>query len=346
MQSMADGLVAVGADLRVLAFNREAEKLTGISADDAMGRPIEEVLTAKDTQGSIIKLPIYDLAPGAADNIFLEQSDGNAVPVAVVSAPLTGEDGEAAGGVLVMRDMTREREVERMKTEFLSNISHELRTPLTPIKGYAEILGRKDIPPDKVQKFVAGILESTTRLERIVQLLVDFSAMEAGRLAPRTKTIDLSSMVEELAVEWSKRSDRHAVVTEIGAEVPNVVGDELLLRRSIEEVFDNAVKFSPYGGTITVEVKGAGANGSSEGRNVEVSISDEGIGIPSEDIPRIFSDFHQLDGSETRTFGGLGLGLAFVQRIIEAHDGSVTVVSEPQKGTRLTIAIPAAAGAN
>ena len=346
MQSMADGLVAVGADRHVLAFNREAENLTGISAADAMGRPIQEVLTAKDSQGTVIKLPIYELVAGAADNVFLEQPDGHAIPVAVVSAPLTGEDGEAAGGVLVMRDMTREREVERMKTEFLSNISHELRTPLTPIKGYAEILGRKDIPPDKVQKFVAGILESTTRLERIVQLLVDFSAMEAGRMAPRSTTVDLSSMVEELAIEWSKRSDRHAVVTEIGTEVPNVVGDELLLRRSIEEVFDNALKFSPYGGTITVEVKGASANGSAGGRQVEISISDEGIGIPSEDIPRIFSDFHQLDGSETRTYGGLGLGLAFVQRIIHAHDGSVTVVSEPQKGTRLTIAIPAAAGAN
>jgi signal transduction histidine kinase len=147
--------------------------------------------------------------------------------------------------------------------------------------------------------------------------------------------------MEELAIEWSKRSDRHPVVTEIGTEIPNVIGDELLLRRSFEEVLDNAVKFSPYGGTITVGVKGGSTNGHEGARLVEVSISDEGIGIPSEDIPRIFSDFHQLDGSETRTFGGLGLGLAFVQRIVEAHEGSVTVESQPEKGTRLTIAIPA-----
>jgi two-component system sensor histidine kinase VicK len=343
IQSMADALVAVDADKNVLAFNREAERMTGIETSAAMGRPVTEVLTTKDSHGQEVALPIYDLAAGSVDNVFLEPREGKPIPVTVVSAPLVGEGGEAAGGVLVMRDMTREREVERMKTEFLSNISHELRTPLTPIKGYAEILGRKDIPPDKAQKFVAGILESTSRLERIVHLLVDFSAMEAGRLSPKTTPIDISMMVEELATEWSKRSERHSVVTDIHQRVPQVVGDERLLRRSFEEVLDNALKFSPYGGTITLEVKEAAANNGGGFRDVvEVSISDEGIGIPADDIPRIFSDFHQLDGSETRTFGGLGLGLAFVQRIIEAHDGSVTVKSEPDHGTRLTIAIPAA----
>ncbi|MDQ3941351.1 MAG: cell wall metabolism sensor histidine kinase WalK, partial [Actinomycetota bacterium] len=346
IESMADGLVAVDADRKVLAFNREAERLTGIPGDEAIGQPVQNVLTTKDSQGQDVPLPIYDLASGSAENIFVEQRGGKPVPVVAVSAPLTGEEGEAAGGVLVLRDMTREREVERMKTEFLSNISHELRTPLTPIKGYAEILGRKDIAPEKVQKFVAGILESTNRLERIVQLLVDFSAMEAGRLEPRSKTIDISTMVEELATEWSKRSDRHSLVTDIGHQIPDVVGDERLLRRSLEEVLDNAVKFSPYGGTITLEVKrvGTSGNGSDPGGLVEVTISDEGIGIPADDIPRIFSDFQQLDGSETRTFGGLGLGLAFVRRIVQAHDGSVMVESRPEHGTRLTIAIPAAAG--
>ena len=167
--------------------------------------------------------------------------------------------------------------------------------------------------------------------------------MEAGRLEPRSKTIDLSTMVEELAVEWSKRSDRHSVVTDISKQVPEVLGDERLLRRSLEEVLDNAVKFSPYGGTITLAVAGPSGNGHGPGDRVRVSVSDEGIGIPPEDISRIFSDFHQLDGSETRTFGGLGLGLAFVQRIVEAHDGEVTVESEPDRGTRFTISIPAAA---
>lgn len=233
-----------------------------------------------------------------------------------------------------------------MKSEFLSNISHELRTPLTPIKGYAEILTRKDMPPDKTRQFSKGILESTERLERIVELLVDFAALEAGRMSPRTASVDIAEMVEKLAHEWEERTPRHTVVAAVGAKLPKVIGDERLLRRSLEEILDNAVKFSPQGGTITLEVRGAVRGNGHERRHrtrsVEVTVADEGIGIAPGDVSKIFSDFQQLDGSETRTFGGLGLGLAFVRRIVEAHDGTVTVESELEHGTRLTVSIPAA----
>ena len=343
IQSMADGLVATDSEHKVLAFNREAELLTGMKARHALGKPVDTVLRACDANGERVPLPIFDLATGSVDNIFLEKRNGQRTPVAVVSAVLTAEEGDVAGGVAVLRDMSREREVERMKSEFLANISHELRTPLTPIKGYAEILGRKEVPPDKVKKFVGGILEGTARLERIIQLLVDFSAMEAGRLAPRSKPIDMGEIVEKLAEIWEAKTPRHTVVADVSEGLPHVSGDERLLRRSLEEVLDNAVKFSPEGGTIRLEAKGAGAaEGERRQSFVEVTVSDEGIGIPPEDLPKIFSDFHQLDGSETRSYGGLGLGLAFVQRILEAHDGSVSVESTLDQGTRLTISVPAA----
>lgn len=342
IQSMADGLVATDSDHKVLAFNREAELLTGLKARHAMGKPVDTVLRACDANGERVPLPIFDLAPGSVDNIFLEKRNGERTPVAVISAILNAEEGDVAGGVAVLRDMSREREVERMKSEFLANISHELRTPLTPIKGYAEILGRKEVPPDKVKKFVGGILEGTARLERIIQLLVDFSAMEAGRLAPRSKPIDLGELVDRLAEAWEAKTPRHTIVADVSEGLPHVSGDERLLRRSLEEVLDNAVKFSPQGGTIKLEARGAGATTDERRQSfVEVTISDEGIGIPPEDLPKIFSDFHQLDGSETRSYGGLGLGLAFVQRILEAHNGSVSVESVLDEGTRLTISVPA-----
>ncbi|HEV3472884.1 MAG TPA: ATP-binding protein [Actinomycetota bacterium] len=346
MQSMADGLVAINADRTVMLFNREAEKLLGVSVEDVQDRPVEDVLQARDQQGEPINLPIFDLAEGSTGGIFLVSADGGTVPVTIVSAVLRNEEGDTVGGVAVVRDMTREREVERMKSEFLSNISHELRTPLTPIKGYAEILTRKAMPADKTKQFSKGILDSTERLERIVELLVDFAALEAGRLSPRTASVDLAGMVEKLAQDWEERTPRHTVVAAVGAKLPQVMGDERLLRRSLEEILDNAVKFSPQGGTITLEVRGAVRGNGQERRNrtraVEVTVADEGIGIAPEDLSQIFSDFHQLDGSETRTFGGLGLGLAFVRRIVEAHDGTVTVDSEPEHGTRLTVSIPAA----
>ncbi len=340
IESMADGLVAVDSDKKVLAFNAAAEEITGVRADDAIGKAVQEVLDARDSQGGKMSLPIFDLMPGSMDGIYLARPDRDPVPIAVVTALLPGVEGAPPGGVAVVRDMTREREVERMKSEFLSNISHELRTPLTPIKGYAEILGRKDIPPEKAQKFASGILESTGRLERIVHLLVDFAAMEAGRLSPKTTSIDMSDLLSTLTEEWAERSPRHSVSADIASSLPPVVGDERLLRRSIDELLDNAVKFSPEGGTIRVQATSVSGNGRPNA--IAISISDEGIGISPEDVGRIFSDFQQLDGSETRAYGGLGLGLAFVRRIIEAHDGTVAVDSEPKGGTRFTITIPAA----
>jgi two-component system sensor histidine kinase VicK len=341
IQSMADGLVAVDADKNILAFNREAEQLIGVESSKAMGRPVEEVIRTRDPQGQELRLPIYDLAVGSVAGAFIER-DGSTIPVAVTCAVLRAEDGELAGGVAVLRNMTREREIERMKSEFLSNISHELRTPLTPIKGYAEILGRKDIPTDKAQQFAKGILESTGRLERIVELLVDFSAMEAGRLSPRTTPVDVGDLLAKVAEQAQGKTSRHRLIVESKARLPKVLGDERLLRRSLEEILDNAIKFSPDGGTIRLEARGASAGNGAGRRNVEISITDEGIGIPTDDLHKIFSDFHQLDGSETRTYGGLGLGLAFVQRIIEAHAGSIDVQSEPDEGTRFTVTIPAA----
>lgn len=338
IQSMGDGLVAVDGDKRILAFNRQAEKITGVPVAEAIQAPVEEVLDARGSQGEKVALNIFSLDRGPQSGIFVVSRSGKHIPVSVMSAVLVGDDDVPAGGVAVIRDMAREREIERMKTEFLSNISHELRTPLTPIKGYAQILGRKQVPPDKAKQFINGILEQSVKLERIVQLLVDFAALEAGHMAPRTKAIDVGAIIESVATDWEGRAPRHEVVAKVGSRLPKVRGDERLIRRSLEEVVDNAVKFSPRGGTVTLAAV-APRNGGR--KSVQVKVSDQGIGIPEEDIPKIFTDFRQLDGSETRTYGGLGLGLAFVQRIVLAHNGSVQVKSRPDEGTEVTITLPA-----
>jgi signal transduction histidine kinase len=296
----------------------------------------------RDGHGRQVGLPIHELEEGAVSGIYISRRQGAPVPVAVTSAVLRGDGDEAAGGVAVIRDMTREHEMERMKSDFLSNISHELRTPLTPIKGYADLLAGKDIPPERTRTFARGIVEATKRLERIVALLIDFSAMEAGKLAPRARAVDMVSLVRALASEWGERAQHHRVVADVEEDLPAVTGDERLLRRSLEEVLDNAVKFSPQGGTIRLQVRGVNTNGADRASAaVQVAVSDEGIGIPTEELPMIFTGFHQLDATETRSYGGLGLGLAFVQRIIAAHQGDIFVESEPDRGTRLTITIPA-----
>ena len=340
IQSMADALIAVDGQARIVAFNAEAEVMVGRDAGAVMGSPIADVLKVVDSQGESVHLPIYDLGEGTIGGVFLERSHRSPIPVTVTSAILRGERGEGAGGVAVLRDMTQTREVERMKSEFLSNISHELRTPLTPIKGYAEMLAKKDIPLDKQRVFASGILDSTLRLERIVGLLVDFTALEAGRLAPKARMVDMGSVLQRLSAEWSDRASRHQVVAEIEPGLAKVMGDERLLRRSIEEVIDNAVKFSPDGGEIRLVARNEHLNGASGPGRIEVSITDQGIGIDPDDAARVFSDFQQIDASTTRTYGGLGLGLAFVRRIVEAHDGTVEVDLQCTTGTRLIVRIP------
>ncbi|MGH2777103.1 MAG: ATP-binding protein [Actinomycetota bacterium] len=343
IQSMADALIAIDAESNIVAFNAEAEVMTGRDATEVVGLPISKVLTIVDAQDEPVRLPIYDLAEGAVGGVFLKRGRREPVPVTVTSAALRDETGEIAGGVAVLRDMTREREVERMKSEFLSNISHELRTPLTPIKGYADIMSRKEVPPDTQLRFASGILESTVRLERIVDLLVDFASLEAGRLAPKASRVDMAGLLRRLQNEWAERATRHTIVIEVEPNLAKVLGDERLLRRSMEELLDNAIKFSPDGGVVELRARNDPANGRVNAGRIEISVADQGIGIEPDDVARVFSDFQQLDGSQTRSYGGLGLGLAFVRRIVEAHDGTVEVDSSRTGGTRLIVRIPSVA---
>jgi PAS domain S-box-containing protein len=340
IQSMADGLIAVDASRRILAFNTEAELLTGIDSSLALGCNVGEVVDVRDARGERVQLPIEQLEEGSVRDVYVSRRHGAPVPIAVTTAALRDESGQVTGGVAVLRDMSREHELEKMKGEFLANISHELRTPLTPIKGYAEILAM-GVPPEKSTVFGRGILDSTQRLERIVGLLIDYSALEAGRLAPRTASVDLAALAALLAEEWSKKAPAHNVMCSVASKVPLVTGDERLLRRTLDEVIGNAVKFSPDGGPIRIDVRGT----DSATPGVEIIVSDRGIGISPDDVPRIFYDFQQIDGSETRTYSGLGLGLAFVRRIVAAHNGDVSVESVPDRGTKLTISIPASGAA-
>jgi signal transduction histidine kinase len=272
---------------------------------------------------------------------FFSRPDGEQVPVAVSSAPLRDGAGEEVGRVYVFRDMTREYEVERMKSEFLANVSHELRTPLTPIIGYSELMSRRDVPTDRAREFASGILTGARRLERIVAMLVDFSAIEGGRLALSLEDVDLPPVVERSVDAWRERTAKHRFETDVPPGIPAARADATLIGRVIDELMDNAVKYSPEGGRVSVALASENSRGTGL---VRVEVSDQGIGIESGDLDSIFQDFSQVDASFTRSFGGLGLGLAFVKRVVEAHGGTITVTSEPGRGSTFSFTVPAADG--
>ncbi|MCU1485047.1 MAG: hypothetical protein JWN67_1793 [Actinomycetia bacterium] len=333
---MGEALVAVDVEGLVTDFNAAAEELFGTTARQVRGRPVTS-LSLHGPKGDNLGMRLSEppTAPWASEGVVL-RADGAEVPVAVSGAALRGAAGQLAGSVAVVRDMRREREVDRMKTEFLSNISHEMKTPLTPIKGYAQMLASRDLPPDRARAFAAEIVAGARQLERVINQLVNFATMAAGRLEPHPEALKPRAVLDDVVARWSDRlGDEHAVERKVSRGTPDLLVDRRLLDLSLDELLDNAVKYSPDGGRITITASSDG-NGS-----VLVSVADRGVGVPADRLESIFADFAQGDGSSTREFGGLGLGLPLVRHVAQVHGGELTVESTEGQGSTFTLRLPA-----
>jgi PAS domain S-box-containing protein len=336
---MSDALIAVDASGRVTDFNQAAEELSGVSAADARGKPAEQVLDLVSDDGSRLAARLSTPSPMRWSAIAsLIQPDGTNVPVAVSSGALRGANYELVGNVFVLRDLRREREVERMKTEFLSRVGHELRTPLTGILGYSEMLTRRELSPERARIFLEEIVSASKRLLRIVEMVEFFASSTAGRAAMRPELLDVRPIVDQTVDKWTVRVDgNHTVVRRIAHGTPSVNADRRWLSMAIDELIDNAVKFSPDGGRILVS---AGQADNGHGPGVEISVADPGKGMTNEEQDEAWGEFVQGDASDTRPFGGLGLGLALVKRVAEGHGGSVSCLSRPGRGSSFTIFLP------
>lgn len=355
---MGEALVAVDADGIVTECNRAAEELLGRSRADAVGCGLPEVMPVVD--GFTPRLG--ERGAVRAGESLVRTVDGTDVPVAMSIGPLSDLDGSSAGAVVVLRDLRQEREVERLKTEFLSNISHELRTPLTPIKGYADLLASRRLKAEQTERFAKEITGSVHQLERVIGQLVNFATAAAGRLDLAPEPVRAARVVGQAMERWRPRVDSHHRLTRrVERGTPDLFVDPHAIGQALDELIDNAVKYSPDGGRVSVTCQPARpdrarpahrlgslrANGtvSSEpdGRHlVRLAVSDEGIGVSPDAIVALAEDFSQGDGSATRRFAGLGLGLALVERIVRAHGGWVECSSEAGRGSTFSIVVPAA----
>jgi signal transduction histidine kinase len=297
--------------------------------------------------------------------------DGDAVPVVLIAGPLRDSEGRPDGAVLVVRDVRREREVEDLKTSILANISHELRTPLTPIKGYAGVLRDREVDRERTRQFATEIVAGVDQLERVIGQLVTFGAIAAGRLDLAPQPVDPSAVIEAAVVRWRDRvTAPHRLVVDVGAHLPTVLADQAYLDRALDELIDNALKYSPDGGDVALRVgvdgpadaprddasrrADRGDDGNGEARpagaespvgpvsssRVVFTVSDDGVGIEPGQLGQLTDEFAQLDGSATRRFGGLGLGLAFADRIVRAHGGQLMCTSLPGRGTTFSMLWP------
>jgi len=329
------GIMVIDTDWNVSVFNPAAERILGWTSDEVVGRfypaiPEDERDAFKETYGPLMN--------GEADSLELEvqrrRVDGTLVDLVVHAATLHDQDGGTAGILSVFRDVTEQRHVEMIKSDFVSMVSHELRTPLTSIIGYSDLLEQIDLreKPELFHQLLGKIRDRGDRMRRLIDDLLSVSQIQAGPLRLDLERLDMARLVREVALK-ACASDRHTVVFSADDEVGPVFVDSTRLGRVIAHLIENAVKYSPDGGEIEVDV-------SADDGYVRISVTDHGIGIDASDLEHVFDRFTQADMSDTRSFGGVGVGLYLARQVVEAHRGRIEVDSTPGEGSTFTVVLP------
>jgi PAS domain S-box-containing protein len=331
--SMGDALLAADADGHLLMANPAAATLLGHPIEDLLGRRIDGDLGVLADGGTPLIEALDRLAADGPATVRGRTADGERILLGT-AAPLVTDDRDVPDGrVYVLRDVTEQVRAERLKTEIIANVSHELRTPLTPIRGYLELLRHRELPSEQVREFAAHGADAAERLQRTVDALIDLADLEAGRTDVEVQPTHVAALVRPVLERWREREPERQLVRRVPRDLPAVAVDGPLLQRALDQLVDNALKFS----TGTVRVTAAHA-----GTRVRLCVRDEGVGIPEERLLAVLDDFEQADGSATRHIGGLGLGLSIVQRVLGRLGAGFELDSTPGGGTVAAVLLPVA----
>ncbi len=325
LSGIGDGVLVVDADLRVMLMNPVATRIFSLQAPPPNGAPLPE---------SIRRQPIYDLLEEIriAPNDFQMQeidlaplgSDQLRTYQALATPLMVGQTLQ--GIATVLRDITTQKELERMKSNFLSVVSHELRTPLHAIKGFVNIiLMGKTGPVSEIQRdFLETVQEQTNNLQRLIDDLLEFSRLESGRVTLRLQPVDIPVVIEAVVEKLSlaAQSAHVTIINRTPEDLPTILADPWRLEQVVTNLVDNAIKFTPAQGQVTIDAVDLGDY-------IQVSVADTGIGVPAEQRERIFDRFYQVDGGANRQYKGTGLGLTICRHIVEHHRGRIWVESAP-----------------
>jgi two-component system phosphate regulon sensor histidine kinase PhoR len=331
LNNMVSGVILIGESRRILLVNSAVEDLLGYTEKTLIGKlHIEAGLNYGLSQ---LIDRCFITGEKIRDEVHMYFPRERIVDCNL--APYTTEHGEVKGVVTVLHDITAIRRLEKMRSEFVANVSHELRTPITSIKGFAETLldGAMD-DKNVLQNFLEIIYNESERLHRLINDILDLSKIEQKRVPLKIERVNLASLVREIYQNINEKINRK----QIDFQLPHcenlfVEGDHDRLHQIIVNLVDNALSYTPEKGTVAVDII-------EHPEEMELIVSDTGLGIPVRDRERIFERFYRVDKGRARDSGGTGLGLAIVKHLVESHHGRITVESQEGKGSSFKIFLP------
>lgn len=327
--SMSEGVVSFDLEGIIIQSNTPARELLKVQGQEIAGKSIAQCCLFPEIKELFRR--VLEEKQKVREEVILPDRT-----LAVSMAPLRDSLQEMTGGVMVVRDISKERRLETMRRDFVANVSHELRTPLTLIQGYAEALGEGLATGEEARQEMVGIIrDETNRLQRLVNDLLDLAKMQSGNLQLTTGPLNIPVLLKRAIHPFKPLARERNVELKLqaGSGLPSIVGDEDRLAQVLINLLDNAMRYTPEGGSIEL-------GAASKGQGIEIRVRDSGSGIPPEEMPYIFERFFKVDKSRRRGTAGTGLGLAIAKSIIQAHGGTIRAESEPGKGTVFLILLP------
>ena len=318
--ALSDGGIILNADREILWFNPAAARLLGLKAATDIGNRIDNLLRH----------------PGFSAYLAAPKAEGISVPSPKVDTGWLTVQVIPYGGnqsLAIIRDITHEMQLERTRRDFVANASHELRSPLTVISGYLDALSEDPEMPDAWRPPVTEMQRQAERMTRILRDLIELSRLESSDRTDSDEVVDVARMLELIVGEFESHGGEHAAVSLALDSDVSLLGNESELHSIFYNLVNNAVRFTPPTGTVKVEWRA-----DEDGAVFEVT--DTGIGIPEEQIPRITERFYRVDPGRSRAVGGTGLGLAIVKHALQRHDGTLQIRSRESHGSTFTCRFP------
>ncbi len=330
--AMQDAVFGADENGRVTLVNRAAQIIAfGLSAQDAQGRALGEVIDHEAFREALKEVR----ATGQPSQAELELSTPEPRVYAVVITPINDLEGYITGLVLVLRDVTRFKELERMKAAFLNTVSHELRTPMTSIRAFSELIAKKGADPEKTREWAGIIYEEARRLGRLIDDLLDVSRIEAGkRLSVNCRVAELKPIFTKTLALFTNYSKSHLLKLVIPEDLSQAEIDPDRIEQILANLISNAIKYSPKGGEVSIEVSFVPPD------RFRVEVKDQGIGLSERDQARLFEKFYRAETNENVGIGGTGLGLSICKYLVEQHRGQIGVKSQAGQGSCFWFEMP------